>query len=518
MSVRFFFHWKCIKISHEWLRRLREQNPWWSKEIAINNDPLIQRYNQGPVHWIPALFHKIQLNKGLILTLRGPRQVGKTTLVKLLVKKLLEEVSARDICYMACDLVDSPQNLVDLIRSYLRWREEINPELQGYLFLDEVSGVTNWQRGIKSLIDEDVLGNYCVLLTGSNALALTGGPELLPGRRGMSTDPIDKILVPMKFSEYVMIRNSEIKELLWDHPIHGNICIQGNREEIWKKLLEGHTPACIQDFKLFNDRLFQLFNEYLITGGIIRALQEYVKTSKISQSTFNDYVSVTIGDILHAGKNKEYLQQILQQVFKSLTNSLGFQTITKEIDVGSKNTVKDYITLLNNVFVLSTVFQVNLNKKQAKFKSDKKILAQDPFIFHALNDWVCKGRSAWQTAMTFLDNPEDKSKLVESIVHNHLIRFLYNNTPHDLFDPTQVLWFWRSQKGYEVDCVFNIEMADWVPIEVKYQKNFSRGDLKGLSTFLSSTNAKRGLIATLDRWKIESNWTQIPVHYLLLLI
>ena len=39
--------------------------------------------------WYPALRHYISLDKDVIYTIRGPRQVGKTTLLKIIIKELI---------------------------------------------------------------------------------------------------------------------------------------------------------------------------------------------------------------------------------------------------------------------------------------------------------------------------------------------------------------------------------------------------------------------------------------------
>jgi len=501
-------------VNEDFLAFLQGQNPWWVDPCRISDDSLIQNDRNAPIKWIPRLFHKIVLVEGTIHTLRGPRQVGKSTLVKLLIEKILKEVPSRDICYASCELVQTPEQLAALIKTYLRWREEPRPKGLGYLFLDEISTVANWELAIKTLADRGLFRKYCVLLTGSNALALLGGLEPLAGRRGTSPEPLDKILVPMKFAEYVLIRNPDLEYVIKNHGLHK----QETRLESWQALLNGKEPPCIVDLQLFGRELAHLFNEYLVTGGIIRALQEFVQTAEISQATYDDYVRVAVGDIRRLGRNPEILQQILQQVFKCLSSAVGYQTVCQNIDVGSKNTVKSYVDLLNGIFVLSTVYRLDLKKRQAKFRSNKKIHVQDPFTFHALHDWVTHRGHAWKRSKEFLRNPEEKSKLVESVVHNHLIRFLYNCAPHDLFDPRFILWYWRDKKNCEIDFVFCPEWTDWVPIEVKYQKTISQSDLKGMTSFLGSSTATRGLIITRDKWKIESAWTRIPVHFLLMLI
>lgn len=68
----------------------------------------------------------------------GPRQVGKTTGIKLLIKDLLTRTSPENVIYIDLDYVVSPQefrNLMEAVVARGRNREQV------YLFLDEATSV-----------------------------------------------------------------------------------------------------------------------------------------------------------------------------------------------------------------------------------------------------------------------------------------------------------------------------------------------------------------------------------------
>lgn len=69
-------------------KELVEYNPWWKKESEIDNDPEIQKWEASNLKWDPRLRHTFK-HEDLIYSLRGPRQVGKTTLVKLMIRDFL---------------------------------------------------------------------------------------------------------------------------------------------------------------------------------------------------------------------------------------------------------------------------------------------------------------------------------------------------------------------------------------------------------------------------------------------
>ncbi|MEO2152372.1 MAG: AAA family ATPase, partial [Thermococcus sp.] len=75
------------------------QNPWWSDADAIYLDDKVKRALSRE----PKLLYRFEpVNKILI----GPRQVGKTTYMKLSIAHLIESgVNPRNIMYFSCDLL-----------------------------------------------------------------------------------------------------------------------------------------------------------------------------------------------------------------------------------------------------------------------------------------------------------------------------------------------------------------------------------------------------------------------------
>jgi predicted AAA+ superfamily ATPase len=93
------------------------------------------------------------LEQDAIYTMRGPRQVGKTTLIKIMIRELLEKgIHPKRIFFWACDLIDTPKELATTLQCYLDGaRKEYDDRL--FVFLDEISSIRDWQKGIKHLVD-----------------------------------------------------------------------------------------------------------------------------------------------------------------------------------------------------------------------------------------------------------------------------------------------------------------------------------------------------------------------------
>jgi len=123
--------------------------------------------DKSKVQWDPRLKYKFDLNIDAIYTLRGPRQVGKTTLIKDMIRHLIKsQVPPRNIFYYTCDLIDNPKALVETISSYLTFARP-SPKRRVYLMLDEVSSIKDWQKAIKHLADTGKLIQTTLILTGS---------------------------------------------------------------------------------------------------------------------------------------------------------------------------------------------------------------------------------------------------------------------------------------------------------------------------------------------------------------
>lgn len=86
-----------------------------------------------------------------------PRQVGKTTMIKLIIKNLPNEVKPEAIFYYSCDLLNDYEDLLDVLRRYLKIKEERGIKTS-YIFLDEITYVNERSRAIKYGIDRGCLG------------------------------------------------------------------------------------------------------------------------------------------------------------------------------------------------------------------------------------------------------------------------------------------------------------------------------------------------------------------------
>lgn len=226
--------------------QLQSHNSWWIRPELVLEDTKITEFEGQRYKWWPPAYYGFPLDQDAILTLRGPRQVGKTTLLKLLIKRLLlkEKYPREAIFFYPCDRIADYNELHLLLSEFLAFAQP-RTRKRLFIFLDEISFVKEWQRAIKELVDSGKLKNAMVLLTGSNILDIKFSSERLPGRRGEIFKP-DIEMLPLDFSGFLGLVCSDLKEKGY--------------EEI---------------FSLHFPRLQKLFEDFLLTGGFLTTINQF---------------------------------------------------------------------------------------------------------------------------------------------------------------------------------------------------------------------------------------------------
>lgn len=494
---------------------LFESNPWWADPRAIERDSNIQEWTKAKFKWKPRLGETIQWDTDVIYVLRGPRQVGKTTLTKLKIRELMGRgTPARAIFYWACDLIEKPEKLVEIIDAYLAFSRGVKG--RRYIFLDEISSVKDWQKGIKYLYDRGKLKGSTLLLTGSHSIDLRRASESLARRRGdvhMLKDKLpDKILLPMKFSEYAETRSEDVMTLISGQ----NMLKKDRRHQIISQIAEGNLPKELEEAFLHLKELNQLYNEYLITGGIPRAINAYVSDGAITKDIYEGYVELLLRDIRKWGGNDGLMRQIVKRVTETMGSPVSLHNLQEETEISSHNTVSSYLEYLRDSFVLAGIYKLDQSKGSPVYRGEKKIYFEDPFIFHALRAWSI-GAEPYEEALDYLKKEENLGKLTESVVANHLVRLLFGYSPSTQFDYTTLLFYSQSKRKRELD--FAAKQTDrYLPIEVKYRGKIQKEDGFGIIDFQKGGNASNGLLLTKDSLESRRSYLEIPVPVFLLLV
>ena len=497
---------------------MRDLNLWWKDPEKIYDDKKIREWENSAIKFIPRLKYMIKYDfspdNTVVYTLRGPRQVGKTTLVKLQIKEFLENgISPWNILYYPLDLVSTQQDVVDVIQSYMKISSRQRGDRRSYLFLDEASSVHNWQKGIKWLVDSDKLKNCTVMATGSQAINLKNAAERLPNRKGNIEDSYDKILLPMKFAEYASLLNEDICDLVSNL----QLLRLDERKNIFLKFLNQEIDDRVEKINAYQNELNDLLHEYMLTGGTPQVVNEKITTGIISESTYTNYLDGITGSWSELRKNEMLLRQFGGAIIKSQGSHISWSNLSKESALGSPNTAADYASTLHDLFALSIIHRYGTDNKIPMIQKDRKFYFHDPFFLHIFHGWI-KPQGNFKISLEHIQDEKNQSEIIEGIVADHLIRWSFAlSSKKQTFNYFNHVFYWKDDKNREVDFVLYDGDSIETPIEIKFRNRINYKELGGLVSFLNQTD-KGGIVLSKSDLSVKSNYVVIPVAVFLLLI
>jgi len=471
-----------------------------------------------------------------ILSLRGPRRVGKTTIIKLLIAELLIESLMRPdlfnplkVVYVRCDAywVRGYRELAGVLRELLARRGAQPGDF--YLFLDEVSSLKDWQLAVKDLYDSGLLAKYRVkvLVAGSHSLDVKRGAEVLALRRGvMFEGGNDKLYLPMKFTEYVVYREElsgrgELSSILtWEGFLKAEA-----RREAFEELVspEGGIPRLIEYLEPYLDTLYAYLNDYFITGGYPLAILQYVEKGRIAPEVYFEYVDLVVKDAVRWGLSEELLLSIVHEL---LAPPLGPCSTTpiKEVSLNalagrvgvSHNTVKNYLDYLVEAFVLHEVSKLKDPVKLTTTpKTPKKYYFWDPLIYTALRSIVYGVGDPYALTMQRLD--EWRPALLEACTVINVAHLLMSlEAFQDLRLLRRKTYYYRSKAGREIDLMLHFK-DKVIPIEVYAGPKPDAAHIRKVDE-VSRQLKVRGLLVYGGReLRVSGNYVLIPAPLLLAL-
>ncbi len=411
---------------------LLAKNPWWKGKEHFKEDEEFKKWEEKKIKWQPKLLSEITFKPFSLHFLFGPRQVGKTTLIKLMIQKLLEkEVKPEQIFYFKCDELKDYKELHDLLETYFSIREEFDVK-SSHIFLDEITFAEEWFRTIKSLIDEGKFKEDIVFISGSVSLEIKKEIEYFPGRRGGGKD---YLLRPLSFREFIKIMNEGLyKKLL-------KLSSLSEKEIIEKS---------IKTFPYFNE-LDKLFSIYLKIGGFPLAINSYAETKGISSSVKETYISWIKGDLVKVNRSPEIAREIMKSIIQKIPNPMSWEGIAKETSIKSPKTINSYAHTFEEMFLIAISHYINLNNLTIEFGKNKKIHLGDPIFYELFEEWC------------LIEVKEKENKKAENILAYHLLRFSKSS---EIF--ADEVFYWRNST--EVDAIIRTKEKA-VGFEVKWGKS-----------------------------------------------
>jgi predicted AAA+ superfamily ATPase len=467
------------------------QNPWWDRGGWADDDRHLARLAARPVRLPAQLVGAIDLSRAGIHVVRGPRQVGKTTDLKLLVRRALEEGHRpRAIVYLTLDLIEGEPH-AELAHAVQRAKALAGAQSATIVLLDEVTAVHRWQTAVKALWDDGTIDEDVVVCTGSSAIDLQrGAAERLPGRRGAGHD---HLVLGQTFASFARA----VRDSIPDSPR--------------MTIADIRTPdgeATLHEGRLHAPALKQALSLYLEFGGLPAAVAEAAGGARHpSEEVKRVLHDSLVKEVQRRGASIPAAHALLERVLRSLGSKTDWSKMAREMDVplGSRrgptshHTLRDYIELLAGGYFLFILYFWHAGSPTNSFSNEKKVFFADPLL-HTIALGLVPGLGAHLPALventiglTLYRRYEPSERLIESFV-----------------SPDR-LHVWRTTRSGEVDFVAGAR-RELDAVEVKYRRQI---DLRSVAGVTKTHPGRPVAIATQDDWLLADGYTLIPAHVLL---
>lgn len=347
----------------QFAQEMARLNPWWRDPRWAGLDPDLREVAGTGLHYRAEALDNLEA--GGLYILRGPRRVGKTVAVKQRVQRLIDQgVPPTSIISIAADGW-AAKDLRTVVQNVAL--PPVPPGVERTWLIDEISSVAGaWDQQIKWLRDNDPsFRASTVVLTGSNATALTDAAGVLAGRRGQAART-DRMLLPVGFRTFARLTARE------DLPALPRLEVSGLRSAAARDQYQHLIP--------WIDVLVQLWELYLTYGGFPRSVAAATAGDPLPQSFVDDVFHVIAGDAFrHSKLNPATEMALLERLWAGMAAPANLSSIGKDVDV-SNNVVARHVGYLYDAYLLWYCPQRAEGRWIAREKAQDKLYAIDPLV------------------------------------------------------------------------------------------------------------------------------------------
>ncbi len=308
---------------------LYEWNPWWSGNYTFKG--ISREKIKDIIPWI---------TRKEIISILGVRRSGKTTILFEIIEFLINnKTNSKNILFIkADDDRIKKEELIDLALD--EYQKLINPDLNIFVFIDEIQEIKDWQKTLKRIYD--LHPEFKLFITGSNASLLKEElGSFLAGRFSYFE------IFPFNFREF----------------------LQAN-----KVLLKNEKDIINNKNKIRN-----LLIEYVSYGSFPEVSLE--KDEKIKKELINFYFdSIFYRDILKRKeiRNTDKLDKLAKYYLQNISSFSNFTKVAKLLEL-TTDSIVEYTRALEDAYL---IFSINLFEFSYKKQiiNPKKIYCVDTGI------------------------------------------------------------------------------------------------------------------------------------------
>ena len=327
---------------------LKRLNPWWTG--AGTDEEAARLRPRAYMEPVRRLLMEPDLRRAVVLL--GPRRVGKTILIRHIIKSLLDNgVPAQRLAYLE---MDHPLLHGQSLEALVQQIEEAASSGEGarYLFFDEIQSHKDWEKHLKPLVDHRP--DLRILVSGSAAAALKR--QSTESGAGRFTD---FLLPPLTFSEYLDLRPEPAA-------IH--------EEESGLYRLESIEWLNAQ------------FIDYVSFGGYPElALSSLVRSDPMRFVKSDIVDKVLLRDLpqLYGIKDIQELNSLFTLLAFNTAEEVSLEQLSQRSGVG-KQTIQNYIEYLEAAFLIKRVFRVDQDVKRYQRDRNFKIYLTNSAMYTGL--------------------------------------------------------------------------------------------------------------------------------------
>lgn len=408
------------------LKVLTAYNPWW--KTGVVNPKMSKTYKRFAFYEAMKRIKQQDIRRTVVLT--GTRRVGKTTIQYQMIEALLSEgMDPRKIVFIS---MDHPMLKLSEFNEIIEcYHENIYAEQDVYYFFDEIQYAQNWDKWLKAIYD--MQPDTQVVATGS------ASPALIKGNQESGAGRWSLIQVPtMSFYEYCELLDVDKPDL------PQNL----KPTSLLRKTQQERTNIMLQLSKVQN-----YFTRYLQVGGFpeLALADNDMLAQQIMREDVVDKVLKRDLPSLYSIRNATELERIFLYLCNVSSEIVSIEAIAKELNGVSRPTVENYIRYLESANLIYQSWPVDM--------ADKKVLKASPKIYIA----DAAIRNAVLMDDSYLTNPAEMGKIVETAVYKHVVAFYYQLA-------TSVGYFRGGKKNKEIDIVVDYPRINNILIEVKYRE------------------------------------------------
>lgn len=369
--------------------------------------------------------------------LTGVRRCGKSTILKIIIKKIKEEKNVDDeqilnYCFNSMEYEDMTTKEL-----YLELKSKIIQSKKTYLFLDEIQEIEGWEKVVNTLASDFDVDIY---ITGSNSRMMSSEiSTYLTGRY------ITFHIYTLSFEEYLMFKKSytTLKELK------------------------------------------QEFSQYVRLGGFPAThLQDYSQ-DEVYTIVKDIYNSTIFSDIVRRNpvKKIDQLERVVKYTFNNIGNTFSAKSISnyfkseqRKID---NETVYSYLEKLQKAYILHKCSRYDLQGKNILKTQEKFYLADVSLRYSELGYTVDSVASSLEN-IVYLELKKRGYNVYIGKTKDKEIDFVATKQNEKIY--VQVTQEIKSEKIQKREYEQLLEIRDNYPKYVVMADDFAGGNYEGIKT------------------------------------